>query len=306
MEIFGKCPLHLKFDGNATFCQRVVTLFSSRKRKSIFLASDRDWFYDSPLPPSLSTKKSSDFSLTNASWLLDTRKGTTKRPILTRFFLFLLRTIERWRRGGKGKGISGDTAGSLVWKPAIALFKKSWVGVGGGYYYYYYHHHRRATPELFKPPTSENENEGRRMLRWRCTAFFFLDSSIRELKTSPPQTKNSDFLEKNKTAINTWWKTPRWPIGCTRRYPRKQKTRMVKFFFDVILGEEVPSFRKIFGPKVIYPYRRIRLNNYSILYVYIYSLPPPPPAPFWSKSGPHVLQNSGLPSPVIRLTGFTW
>ena len=37
------------------------------------------------------------------------------------------------------------------------------------------------------------------------------------------------------------------------------------------------------------------------------SAPPPSnPAPFWSKPVPHVLQNPALPSPVIRLTWFTW
>ena len=49
--------------------------------------------------------------LTNGSWLLDTRMNTRKNK---KFFHILLckGIIERWRRGGKGHHVSGDTAGT--------------------------------------------------------------------------------------------------------------------------------------------------------------------------------------------------
>ena len=77
------------------------------------------------------------------------------------------RYIERWRRGGKGHRISGDTAGRWFQQPAISCKKSS-----GGY--------RRTT-------ILETENGDRRVLRSiEVQALSFGGSSILwVLNTSP-------------------------------------------------------------------------------------------------------------------------
>ena len=70
--------------------------------------------------------KKQRFSLTNVSWLLDTKKGAIIQE--TSLHIFCLQSIiENGRRAGKGHRISGDTAGSWFLKPAISL-KKCWGG----------------------------------------------------------------------------------------------------------------------------------------------------------------------------------
>ena len=48
----------------------------------------------------------------NVSWLLDTRKDDIERYMYIHTISCLQRTIERWRRGGKGHRLQRDAAGS--------------------------------------------------------------------------------------------------------------------------------------------------------------------------------------------------
>ena len=56
--------------------------------------------------------KNQRFSLTEVSWALDTREDAMKQISYYVFSIAKGYSIERWRLGGKGRPIPGDTAGS--------------------------------------------------------------------------------------------------------------------------------------------------------------------------------------------------
>ena len=66
-----------------------------------------DWFYDSP-PPKNDTAV---FLKQPCSWLLNSRKDALRNAFHA-FPPLQQKVIGRWRRGGKGHRISGDTVGS--------------------------------------------------------------------------------------------------------------------------------------------------------------------------------------------------
>ena len=121
-------------------------------------------------------------------------------------------------------------------------------------------------------------------------------ASKRTSKQTGKQTKKTIEVRNNQHFQHV----PVSSIGRAAAAQQCKKAKSCMQLYIVNLHDKHDKLVHSFQSRQIYPLKGFIVSMHRL------SCPPPSLAPSWSNPGPHALKNSALPSPVIRLTRFTW